>query len=135
MKAKTMIATALLTAGLGFGTASTSANAATWHKGTPRALRGKWKCNLHKKSYPHWGNVKIYSNLITEQFQGDPTTYLTNVKYKAFGHYHYKLRGLAKTKSGIGHPDWESWTIKKHGSRIDIKFNAYNAGQWYSKYR
>lgn len=42
MKTKTMIATALLTAGLGLGAASTTADAATWHKGTPRAFKGSW---------------------------------------------------------------------------------------------
>lgn len=40
MKTKRIIATALLTAGLGLSAISTNANALSWHKGTPRVLRG-----------------------------------------------------------------------------------------------
>lgn len=35
--------TATMTALLVGGTVSTTASAATWHKGTPKALRGTWK--------------------------------------------------------------------------------------------
>ena len=47
MKTKTIIAAALLTALFGLGASSVTANASGWHKGTPSALRGKWKTKAH----------------------------------------------------------------------------------------
>lgn len=60
MKTKTMIATALLTAGLGIGAVGTTANAARWHKGTPKVLRGSYHSKLIKSSNGYSMRTKMY---------------------------------------------------------------------------
>lgn len=49
MKTRILTATATLALGLEIGLAYTpSTHAATWHRGTPKALRGNWRDSTHK---------------------------------------------------------------------------------------
>lgn len=104
MRTKTMITTALLTAGLGIGAASTTANAANWHKGTPSALRGKWKTKAY---YYYDGTGRDYRTYITRHSiiseihglnggtsdQGNPL--VQHCSYKYVGHHLYKFKGTS----------------------------------------
>ena len=61
MKTKAIIATVLLTTGIGFGAVSTPVNAATWHKGMPKILQGKCKTKTWKpyKQFPNKGRAYL----------------------------------------------------------------------------
>lgn len=120
MKTKAMIATALLTAGLGFGAASTPANAASWHKGTPSALRGKWKTKPWK-AYGYW-----YDSRSTITKKGISTTehgfgkapsdsmppLLWSTTYKYLGNHLYRINGL--TLGNQSSFCWVKWKSHKH---------------------
>ncbi|MCT3393097.1 hypothetical protein [Lentilactobacillus hilgardii] len=124
---------ALCFIGIGVISNAQSVSAAGWRKGVPRSLCGNYKCKTHQHAYPHWGVMSIHANYISEMFQGDPQSFLTQVRYKAVGHYTYKLNGFAKSNTGNGHGDHETWIIRRSGKRINVRFNSYNAGQWYSR--
>ncbi|KRK89548.1 hypothetical protein [Lentilactobacillus sunkii] len=90
MKTKTMIATAILTAGLGIGALTTTANAASWHKGTPSALRGLYQYKLPKNSALGFGTfVRITRNKIEISQSGMSARVIKNVTYHKFGKYYH----------------------------------------------
>ncbi|KRK89550.1 hypothetical protein [Lentilactobacillus sunkii] len=103
MKTKTMIATGLLTAGLGLGAVSTTANAASWHKGTPSALRGKWKTKPWTQSgYKYDYRSFISAHKIISEVRGlnggpsdmaAPT--VQHARYKYLGNHLYKFKGTS----------------------------------------
>lgn len=97
MKTKIIIATALLTVGLGLGASSTTANAASWHKGVPKVMRHtKWRrVNGDRVIF---GGTYFYTRYAKES--NDPYTPIKNryglnevsVHYKVLKHHLYKLR-------------------------------------------
>lgn len=90
MKTRTMIATALLTAGLEISTVSTPSSAASWHRGTPSALRGLYQYNLPKNSALGFGTfVRITRNTIEIGQSGMSGRVIKNVKYHKFGKYYH----------------------------------------------
>lgn len=81
-----MIATGLLTIGLGLGAVNTPANASSWHKGTPRVTRGHWtngnaKWYVTKKGY----NLGVVGGTGYNMFWGKPY-------YKYVGHHVYRVK-------------------------------------------
>lgn len=101
MKTKRIIATALLTAGLGLSAISTNANALSWHKGTPRVLRGYWDNNKAKDE------LQISSKLIyVIPYGGASVSPVKSIKYRYVGYntYQYK-QGLytGKIKLSTNH--------------------------------
>lgn len=89
MKTKTMIAAALFTVGLEIGSVSTAANAASWHRGTPRALRGTYQYKRYSQVQGFGDIVTIYSNKIEINQSNYPLWEITNVHYKKVGHYYH----------------------------------------------
>lgn len=86
----------LVTSILGIGSA-TPAQAATWHKGTPKAIRGSWVCHKSISSgTPGWGQRKIYANKMTNQDQHMPKVLFTHLKYKSLGHGKYKIHCFSR---------------------------------------
>lgn len=85
MKTKTMIATALLTAGLGFGVVNTTANAASWHKGTPKVLRGNWN-NRKGKVELQVSRKSIY----VMPYNGAAISRVKSIKYRYVGNHTYQ---------------------------------------------
>ncbi|OLF66254.1 hypothetical protein ADT67_12485 [Levilactobacillus brevis] len=92
-KLRNFVVLVTLTLGLSvLSPVSKTAQAATWHKGTPKALRGKWRVKhvptsterLHiTKSHVYYFSVGPY--------------YLKNVTYKKVNHNSYKVRGYEYT--------------------------------------
>lgn len=101
MKAKIMLVTILLTAGLGIGTANTSVHAATWHKGFPKALRGNWYLYKNKKpisrlravgrTYAY--NDIWYSSHYHAYYNNFSYDFLANSKYRYIGNHKYVISG------------------------------------------
>lgn len=92
MKIKTSIVTIALVGSLGFGVTSSPVSAASWHKGTPKSLRGTYR---YKKYSPNQGFgdvVKIFSNKIEINQSNNPLWKITNVHYKKIGKY-YRITG------------------------------------------
>lgn len=93
-KLKTTVLITVATLGLTLATPASNqiAQAATWHKGTPKALRGKWRV----KGLPsdaarlHITKSRVY------YFSAGPY-YLKDVTYKRVSHNSYKVRGYEYT--------------------------------------
>ncbi|RRG06765.1 MAG: hypothetical protein DUD35_14220 [Lactobacillus sp.] len=119
-----------LLAGLTVGIASlsTTADAATWHKGTPKVLRGNWI--YHRKQVSQWGYFHISSNKMLSDDQGMPGLTYKHLKYKSLGHEKYKIRSYSGRSKGTM-VKWAWGTtifVKRHGK---IKVNGYTP--WYHR--
>lgn len=131
MKMQTMIATALLTAGLGFGAVGTPANAASWHKGTPSALKGHWRTKMHKatgsvggsKNY-HWTYLYysiIGSHVTSTMIQSDSYE-IRSTRFKYLGDHTYKIVGKESIDNKLA-----TYTIHKRSKKaLTIGMNGYN---------
>lgn len=90
MKSRVLITTALLTAGLGFSVASSPANAAVWHKGTPTKLRGTWNDSYKVPKGRPYDALYITKHVVCLD---ERAPYLANAHYKYLKHNIYKFRG------------------------------------------
>lgn len=107
----------------GVGATTTTANAATWHKGVPKALRGIWK---HHDSGV--GTVALHNGKDSIKLVGfDGPDRFSNLHYTYLGHHQYKLIGHEvfyspnrNTRTGSLHFKWYS----KH--HIKITGGGYN---------
>ncbi|MGF2384680.1 hypothetical protein [Lentilactobacillus otakiensis] len=92
-KWKVLLGTIALSLGLLFAfSCSNNVSAATWHKGTPKALRGTWKRgsdNLNNK----WMIYQIYKSSYIFGWMGMPAIKATGIKYRVLGHLKYELVG------------------------------------------
>lgn len=93
MKARAMIITALLTAGLGIGAASTPVNASSWHKGSPKFLVGSWRTKRYNFQHHKYRDHFFASNrgfaMVFGRGNGFGVT--KSMKYKYLGNRTYKL--------------------------------------------
>ncbi|MCH5463361.1 hypothetical protein HC026_10870 [Lactobacillus sp. LC28-10] len=86
--------------GIGQLSQAPTASASSWHRGTPKVLRGKYQGKLPKGSALGFGPISIIAaNHTIDQSSGMPQIYTKNVKYKKYGHY-YRIIGHA-VKSGM----------------------------------
>lgn len=97
MKIKTIIATVLLTTGLGFGIAGTTANASSWHKGTPGFLRNTFYRTKLSPKYVKLGNRWV-RNGNAHRYEGFKT-YQTQTKFYGY-QYNLKLKNCHYKHSG-----------------------------------
>ncbi|RRK09293.1 hypothetical protein D1831_13490 [Lactiplantibacillus garii] len=70
----------------------TTAQAATWHKGTPKVIRGKWRVKHVSTKVAH---LKVTKSRVYLYSAGK--FYLKNVKYKKVSAKTYKVRGYEYT--------------------------------------
>ncbi|MGF2385866.1 hypothetical protein [Lentilactobacillus otakiensis] len=118
-------------ASLGFlGAATATTQAATWHQGTPTALRGHWKdktINIGK----YFGTENVYSYESVRVRKSSVNVYLTqsrgwgirNTKWKRVGSNAYTITGISKfTKSSPAR-----FTFKRVGhGYVHVYYNGRN---------
>lgn len=120
MKTKTMIAMALLTAGLGIGALGTPVSASSWHEGLPSILRHtKWyqakhpsyKLTFGSQSFAFWGPTGGARFGLPEN----------NVKYKAVKRHLYLV---------YAHDRWGSFSGRyfKYTNRHKLIQYGYSKG-------
>ncbi|WP_057878191.1 hypothetical protein [Levilactobacillus paucivorans] len=116
------------------GAVPTTASAASWHKGTPKALRGSWKRSYKQNGAKQTIHFKVTAKSIAEYRTGWASTNLTNVKYQKVSAGTYKLKGtyhngnLTKKNSHM--------KIKKSHGKVTYKFSwssSYSYLGWYHK--
>lgn len=86
------IASLLVLGSLGLGTTTlgyTSAQAASWHKGAPKIIRGTWGDKAFLKG--KMGSTLIVTKKSLSLNDADP--HLTHLKYKKVGTRRYKFKG------------------------------------------
>lgn len=107
---KFMLITVLALASFG---GTTTAHAATWHSGTPKAIRGHW---IYHKSKLSFGYYYVRAHQICFQnYQAIPYRE-SQVTYKNLGHGRYKLRYMfGSPHSTFGQNIQYGWIVKRHG--------------------
>ncbi|AQW20749.1 hypothetical protein PL11_001870 [Lentilactobacillus curieae] len=125
---KTVLAL-LVSAGLFGGLTITSANteAATWHQGTPKALRGTWKTKPNR----FFGNV-VFTIRIGKNYShamGSDPDFLNKVKYQYLGHHYYKIRGIETVYSHKPTTRYFKWDSKHH-----IQYNTTRSMKYGESY-
>jgi hypothetical protein len=123
MKTKTFLVTAALSAGLCFGMTTTNTQAASWHKGTPAALRGHWTSHKYWQ-YGYWNyNTSVISKHMLDSMihaigsSSDaimPTIW--RPKYRYLGNHLYTIKGM-----GLGGFKAHSWIKWQNHHSILIK--------------
>ncbi|WP_252904654.1 hypothetical protein [Secundilactobacillus silagei] len=104
-----------MSAGLitGVGAISTTANAATYHKGFPKSLRNtKWRGRTAGVSAEvKFGKSTLY---YAPSMGGDPQ-YMLHTKYRYLGHHVYYLKGRVYDNAPAGGISW-SYKVKRYNS-------------------
>ncbi|MEE8843119.1 MAG: hypothetical protein SOH70_03480 [Lentilactobacillus sunkii] len=87
-------------ASLGFFGAATTAQAATWHNGTPTALRGHWKnktINIGRyfgmKKFYSYESVRVKKNSVNAYLTQSAGWHIKNTKWKHVGSKAYTIVG------------------------------------------
>lgn len=101
-----LLGLAAVTLGLS-ATSLTTANAATWHSGTPKVMRHTWFYNGKddNKAYITYSKTKSTGNLfgydsLTQKYYRLPGYGLKNLKYQSLGKNVYRLSGIQYSPKG-----------------------------------
>lgn len=114
-----------------------SANAATWHRGTPSFLRGKYRKHIGSIGWPHkvknYDWVTIGKNSIVQEAGGGDPAGINHMKYTYVGHHTYKFKGNLM----IYGPQTVYAQIKYSGNKIAIKqgYVSHHKIHWYASIR
>jgi len=119
-----LLGTGLVTA----TTISANAKALTWHKGTPKVLRGTWYHNgaNSDKAYITYSATKSTGNLV-HQSDADTTYYklpgygLKKLKYQRLSKRVYQLSGIQYSPKGT--------TVQFDGQRLTYKVKVVSKHQ------
>jgi len=113
------------------GSGAISANAASWHKGTPTSLQGKWRTNWQHVGH---GKKRVLTKItkknvtsIEQAYHGPsdmtrPTA--TSAKYKYLGHHTYQITGKLLSTTYTFKAKWYSH------NKIKIS-DHYETHYWY----
>ncbi len=129
-----LLSLAAITLGLG-ATSLTSAQAATWHQGTPKALRHIWIYNGHgdNKAYITYGKSLSTGNLFaldgaSHHYYRLPGYGLKKLKYQSLGDHVYRLSGIQYSPKGS--------QVQFDGQRLSYKLKlTKNHLHFYKGYR
>lgn len=97
------------------GTVSTTASAATWHKGMPKGLRGTWKRSYNDRGTKVTMRVDISSKSFSMGRPGWAATNWTNLKYQKVGAGTYKVKGTYHNGGSFTKKNSHMKLMKKHG--------------------
>lgn len=127
---KIMLITALVLTSFG---GTTTAHAATWHSGTPKAIRGHW---IYKKSKWIFGYYYVRANQIYSQDAQASSLRKHKIAYKELGHGRYKLRYISGYPGSnfIDHVQY-GYVLKRHGKiRVTDDYgNRADLKKWYHR--
>lgn len=121
-----LIGLTVLTMGVVTTTTTTQAEAASWHAGTPKALRGTWHRTYHNQGTKIGMHFKVSGKSIDLARKHHTESKWTNLKYRQIGKGTYLLVGTYKT----GELKEKSSRLKIIQKKNQLKFK--NA--WSSKY-
>jgi len=109
-----------LLAGFSIGTAGlTTANAATWHKGTPKVLRRYWSTKGTSKGKMNWSQFRGTKKGFQLGHMGMPGVLVAHSRYKRVGRT-YILTGHAK-KNGMYRGGHVRFTMTKSGTHYLLR--------------
>lgn len=102
-------------AGLAVG--QVPAQAATWHTGTPKALRGMYQAHRENQAEGFGPVLKLTAKSVSRQNSNWPLIKITHVKYKRLKHNAYLIKGhMQKNGYVLSRP--ASVYIARKGNRL-----------------
>lgn len=115
---------------------SQSVQAATWHKGTPKALRGTWQRTEHvsgKYGFSFKSGIRFQKSHSTTLSLGDPFV-MNHLKYKKVGKTAFVLSGIEYLYSKT----YRHIKVIKHKNKIKWRCTApksysYHYSKWLYK--
>jgi hypothetical protein len=117
MKAKIMISAVLLTTGLEISVVSSPVSAASWHKGTPKAIRGRW---IHKDKVPLGSDIVIATHHTYEwNSSGMPSHLFKHPHWKYLGKHKYEIYGYVASV-GFGRAGYQRSIVSRHGRYLNM---------------
>lgn len=123
------ITVAVMTTLLVAGAVPTTANAATWHKGTPKALRGNWKRSYNDRGTKVTIHFDIKSKSMSIDRPGWASENWSNLKYQKVGSGTYKLKGTYRDGGMLTKKNSHMKLVKKSG-KITYK-NSWSSSYAY----
>lgn len=112
---KTLLA--LATVALALPLFGSTTKAASWHRGTPTALRGYWKS--YNRSLHHTFTYKITkSSAYATGFDPD---YIKSTRYKYLGHHYYVINGYEPLYSKKRTNRYFKWFNSHHMANSGVK--------------
>ncbi|EEI24181.1 hypothetical protein [Lentilactobacillus hilgardii] len=129
------LATGLVVAsfiGIGVFSNPQQVSAATWHKGTPSALRGHWRTGIfHYGGFPCYDTLTVSKHMLNDMIHAigssadaaAPTIWYP--KYRYLGNHLYKFKGM-----GIGGFKAHCWIKWRGHNSISVKTNQ-NKRVWH----
>lgn len=116
--ARTLVFVAML--GIG-GSVTTTAQASTWHKGTPKVVRGSFQTKKYGADLTM--SCVIRPKAFIFSASGMPTQVGYNVHYKNLGHHHYIIRYDAKP-AGL-FKGGKKLTMRVNQAGKNVRVNGY----------
>jgi len=129
------IAVSAMTVLLVGGAVPTTASAATWHKGTPRALRGNWKRSYNDCGSKVTINFRIKSKSMSVSRPDWAVESWSNLKYQKVGASTYKIKGTYRNGSMLTEKNSHMKLVKKSG-KVTYKnswSSSYSYLGWFHK--
>ena len=117
------------------GTTSTTASAATWHKGTPKALRGNWKRSYNDRGSKVTIHFRIKSKSMSISRPGWAAESWSNLKYQKVGAGTYKIKGTYRNGGMLTEKNSHLKLVKKSG-KVTYKnswSSSYSYLGWFHK--
>ncbi|GAA6237692.1 hypothetical protein [Apilactobacillus micheneri] len=93
MKWNKLLFSLILILGIGIFATNTTANASSWHKGTPKFVRGSWKDFSKSKKYEPY-EMAANNNRVAMWDSINPYLLSTKTHYKYLGHNKYYCEGI-----------------------------------------
>ncbi|MCI1554363.1 MAG: hypothetical protein LKH74_10625 [Levilactobacillus sp.] len=117
------------------GAVPTTASAATWHKGTPKALRGNWKRSYNDRGSKVTIHFRIKSKSMDISRPGWAVESWSNLKYRKVGAGTYKIKGTYRNGGMLAQKN-SHMKVKKSHSKVTYKNSwskSYSYLGWFHK--
>lgn len=116
------------------GVAATTADAATWHSGTPKALRGKWQRTYKDQGTKIVMHFEVNAKTIHLTRKHSATSTWSQLKYQKVGKRTYKLKGVFKSPELTDKDARLQIVLKKNKLQFKNAWSSkYDYLGWYHK--
>lgn len=105
-----------------------TAQAASWHNGTPKAMRGKYQAKKHSAAQGFGDMYHITAKTYTYDASGMPQIKATKLRYKKISAHTWRLQGKVKTSTAVRFSKLDEKIYRK-----GKKFAATDYGSKFSK--
>jgi len=115
------------------GAGSITANASSWHKGTPKALRGKYQKHRTSSAEGFGESITVSPKKMTISVSNMSGQYVSHLRYKKVGAHLYRLKGHM-AHNGMVLARNVDYAAYRKGKKFAYTDYAYYKKSGFSKY-